>query len=103
MRSGSSPAATCTTSPGAAGAPTVTPRRAVDEPDKTIGADETFSRDTDDPEVILRELLRLSAKVAGRMRAAGVVGRTVTLRVRFADFTTITRSRTLADPTDVTR
>ncbi len=66
-----------------------------------MGADETFSRDTDDPEVIRRELLRLSAKLAGRLRAGAVVGRTVTLRVRFADFTTITRSRTLSDPTDV--
>ncbi len=83
------------------GRTTVAARRTVDEPDKSIGADETFSRDTDDPDVIRRELLRLSTKVAGRMRAAGVVGRTVTLRVRFADFTTITRSRTLNDPTDV--
>ena len=83
------------------GRTTITSRRSVDEPDKSIGADETFSRDTDDPDLIRRELLRLSAKVTGRMRAAGVVGRTVTLRVRFADFTTITRARTLADPTDV--
>jgi len=83
------------------GRTTVTPRRHVDEPDKSMGADETFSRDTDDPDVIRRELLRLSRRVTGRMRAAGVVGRTVTLRVRFADFTTITRARTLAEPTDV--
>ena len=67
-----------------------------------MGADETFGRDTDDRAVVLRELLRLSAKVTGRMRAAGVAGRTVTLKVRFADFTTITRSRTLGDATDVT-
>src|SRR3546814_2899666 len=46
---------------------------------------------------------RLSAKVATRMRVAGVAGRTITLRVRFADFTTITRSRTLTEATDVTR
>jgi DNA polymerase-4 len=81
----------------------ITPRRGHDEPDKSIGADETFSRDTDDHEVILREVLRLSAKVASRMRIAQVAGRTVTLKVRFADFTTITRSRTLAEATDVTR
>jgi DNA polymerase-4 len=37
------------------------------------------------------------------MRVAGVAGRTVTITVRFADFTTITRSRTLAEPTDVTQ
>ncbi|MEZ5095111.1 MAG: DNA polymerase IV [Nocardioides sp.] len=44
-----------------------------------------------------------SARVTGRMRVAGVAGRTVTLRVRFADFTTITRSRTLPEATDVTQ
>jgi len=82
----------------------VTARRgAEEEPDKSIGAEETFSRDTDDPEVLLRELLRLSAKVGARARAAGVVARTVTLKVRFADFTTITRSRTRGEATDVTR
>ncbi|KQV73445.1 DNA polymerase IV [Nocardioides sp. Root122] len=72
------------------------------EPERSMGADETFGRDTDDRDVIVRELLRLSARVGGRMRAAGVAGRTVTLKVRFADFTTITRSRTLPEATDVT-
>lgn len=67
-----------------------------------MGANETFSRDTDDREVIARELLRLTAKVASRMRTARVAGRTVTITVRFADFTTITRAKTLAEPTDVT-
>jgi len=81
---------------------TVTTRRGAHEPDKSMGADETFGRDIDDPAVVCRELLRLSAKVTGRMRAAGVAGRTVTIRVRFADFTTITRSRTLTEATDVT-
>ena len=81
----------------------VTARRGHDEPDKSMGADETFGRDTDDHEVIRRELLRLSAKVTARMRTARVAGRTVTLRVRFADFTTITRSRTLSEATDVTQ
>jgi DNA polymerase-4 len=82
---------------------TVTPRRGPDEPDKSMGADETFGRDTDDHEMVRRELLRLSAKVTARMRSAHVAGRTVTLRVRFADFTTITRSRTLPEATDVTQ
>ena len=81
----------------------VTARRGHDEPDKSMGADETFGRDTDDRTVLLREILRLSTKVAARMRAAGVAGRTVTLKVRFADFTTITRSRTMGEATDVTR
>jgi DNA polymerase-4 len=84
----------------------VTPRRGPDEPDepdRSMGAEETFGRDTDDPAVVLRELLRLSAKVCSRMREAQIAGRTVTLRVRFADFTTISRSRTLPEATDVTQ
>ena len=72
------------------------------QPDKSMGADVTLGRDTDDPEVMLRELLRLTAKVTARMRAAQVVGRTVTLKIRFSDFTTITRSRTRTEPSDVT-
>ena len=73
------------------------------DPDKSMGAQETFGRDTDDREIVLREMLRLAAKVTNRMRIAGVAGRTVTITVRFADFTTITRSRTLPEATDVTR
>ena len=73
------------------------------DPDKSMGANETFGRDTDDREVIVRELLRLTDRVTSRMRVAGVAGRTVTITVRFADFTTITRSRTLPEATDVTQ
>ncbi|MCD4534749.1 DNA polymerase IV [Nocardioides sp. cx-169] len=73
------------------------------EPDKSMGAQETFGRDTDDREVVLREVLKLTAKVTGRMRVAKVAGRTVSITVRFADFTTITRARTLAEATDVTQ
>ncbi|KAJ1684108.1 hypothetical protein LUZ63_020677 [Rhynchospora breviuscula] len=69
---------------------------------RSIGAEETFGHDTDDHEVVGRELLRLSATVARRARAAGLAARCVSLKVRYADFTTLTRSRTLADPTDVT-
>ncbi|MFG1701851.1 DNA polymerase IV [Nonomuraea sp. M3C6] len=70
-------------------------------PDKSIGNEETFASDVDDPEVIRRELLRLSERVAARMRKAGHVGRTVSVKLRRADFTTINRSRTLREPTDV--
>jgi DNA polymerase IV len=73
------------------------------DPDKSIGANETFGHDTDDRAEIVRELLRLTDRVTTRMRVAGVAGRTVTLTVRFADFTTITRSRTLPEATDVTQ
>jgi DNA polymerase-4 len=71
--------------------------------DRSIGAEETFATDVDDPQVVLRELLRLCERVAARVRAAEAVGRTVVIKVRFADFTTITRSRTLAERTDVAR
>jgi DNA polymerase-4 len=80
----------------------VVARRGPDEPERSIGHDETFHRDTDDATVILRELLRLSTKAAARMRSAEVAGRTITLKVRFSDFTTITRSRTLRDHTSLT-
>jgi DNA polymerase IV len=80
----------------------VTPSTSEATPDKSMGADETFSRDIDETATILRELLRLSAKVAHRLRQGKVVGRVVSIKVRFADFTTITRSKTLGDPTDIT-
>lgn len=74
---------------------------ARDERERSIGAEETFPVDVDDITAIEAEVLRLSERVAARMRAAGVVGRTVVLKVRFADFTTLTRSRTVTDPLDV--
>lgn len=80
------------------------PRRVVPETrGKSIGADETFARDVDDPRVVHREILRLSERVAARVRGEQMVARTVVLKVRFADFTTITRSRTLRQPTDLAR
>jgi DNA polymerase-4 len=78
------------------------PRRVVpDEPEKSTGHEETFNTDIDDPEVIHRELLLLSERTAGRLRTGGWLARTVSIKVRFADFATITRSRTLDVPTDV--
>jgi DNA polymerase-4 len=73
------------------------------ERERSVGAEETFARDVDDPEVILAELLRLSEKVGARLRRAGLSGATVSLKVRFADFTTITRSHTRTGPTDTSR
>ncbi len=66
-----------------------------DEPSKSVGSEETFTRDLDSQEEILREVLRLADRTAGRLRAKGLCGRTVTLKVRFSNFTTITRSKTL--------
>ena len=71
--------------------------------ERSIGSDETFPFDVDDPAYIHRELLKLSDRTAARVRAAGMVGRTISVKVRFSDFTTITRSKTLRDPTDVSR
>ncbi len=71
--------------------------------EKSIGAEETFARDVCDPEVIRRELLRLSGRTARGLRAAGCAARTVVVKLRLATFKTITRSRTLPEPTDVAR
>ncbi|MFC7492117.1 MULTISPECIES: DNA polymerase IV [unclassified Knoellia] len=71
--------------------------------EKSIGADETFEYDIDDPREIHRHLLKLSDRVAARLRAARLTGRTVSIKVRFSDFTTITRARTLREPTDTSR
>ncbi|HVU73090.1 MAG TPA: DNA polymerase IV [Mycobacteriales bacterium] len=71
------------------------------EPERSIGAEETFFHDLDDPDEICRELLRLSERTAARLRSAGLEGRTIAIKVRYADFTTISRSRTLKQPTDV--
>jgi DNA polymerase-4 len=80
------------------------PRRVTPEQvERSIGSERTFEVDVVDDVVLRRELLRLSEKVAARLRAVGQAGRTVSVKVRFADFTTVTRSRTLPYPTDVAR
>ncbi|HET9138208.1 DNA polymerase IV [Actinophytocola sp.] len=76
------------------------------EPDvaeKSIGAEETFDVDVADRGAVRRELLRLSERTAASLRGRGLRGRTVSIKVRFGDFTTITRSRTLPVATDVTQ
>jgi len=71
--------------------------------EKSVGAEETFDVDVSDPDVIRRELLRLSRRTARSLRSSGCATRTVVIKLRKADFKTITRSRTLAEPTDLTR
>jgi DNA polymerase-4 len=71
------------------------------EAPKSIGHEETFERDLDDTQEIVRELLHLSGRVAARLRDDGYRARTVTLKVRLANFTTLSRARTLPDATDV--
>lgn len=70
--------------------------------EKSIGAEETFEVDHFDRELLKRELLRLSERSASQLRAKGLRSRTVSIKVRFADFTTITRSKTLRVATDLT-
>ncbi len=73
------------------------------EPDqqlKSVGHEETFAHDHHEHETLNREAVRMSDGVAWRLRRAGLAGRTVTLKVRFADFQTITRSSTLPATVD---
>jgi DNA polymerase-4 len=72
------------------------------EPDKSISAAETFAQDIDDPEEILQEFLRLTEKAAARLRENGFYAKTISIKVRFADFSTISRSKTLPLPIDST-
>lgn len=69
--------------------------------EKSIGAEETFATDIGDPDLIRRELLRLAGRTARSLRSSGYAARTISVKLRRADFTTITRSRTLPEPTDV--
>lgn len=66
---------------------------------RSIGAEETFETDLDDEDAIAAELLRLSDRIASRVMDAGVRARTITVKIRCADFQTYTRSRTIGHPT----
>jgi DNA polymerase-4 len=67
---------------------------------KSVSAEETFERDLTDLDVLGREIDSMAARVGGRLRASAYSGRTVTLKLRRYDFTTLTRSQTLSQPTD---
>lgn len=67
---------------------------------KSIGHEQTFSRDITDLDTVKKELLSLSTKVARRMRRHGVTGRTITVKVKYNDFVQVTRSETLVKSTD---
>ena len=67
---------------------------------KSVGHEQTFARDLTAADDLGREVVRMSDAVATRLRAAGLAGRTVTLKVRFASFRTITRSSTVPEPID---
>ncbi|MDQ1462353.1 MAG: polymerase [Actinomycetota bacterium] len=77
-------------------------RAVVPERDaKSIGAEETFGTDLHTPTACERELVRLADRACARLRSAGLTARTVNIKIRFGDFETRTRARTLPEPTDV--
>ncbi len=67
---------------------------------KSIGHEDTYDADIRDPAAIRKEILGLADRVAARLRRHGVKGWTVTLKVKYADFTLITRAVTLLRTTD---
>ncbi|MGI8881811.1 MAG: DNA polymerase IV [Jatrophihabitans sp.] len=73
-----------------------------DRVEKSISSDRTFDLDLTDLTDVRRELLRLSEEVGSRLRGQMLVGRTVGIKVRYADFRTVTRVRTLGDWTEDT-
>jgi len=72
------------------------------DPARSVGHEHTFDVDTSDRETIERTLLAMSDGVAGRLRSAGVRASTVAVKIRDSSFRTITRQRTLSEPTDMT-
>jgi DNA polymerase-4 len=75
----------------------------VYEPDKSIGHEHTFDVDVFKPTEIEAEILRLSDLVASRLRSRELVGRTISVKLRFNDFSTITRSQTIKGYTNTTQ
>jgi len=67
---------------------------------KSIGHEDTYDEDIRDREAIGKELLSLAHRVSSRLRRKGFRGRTVTLKVKYHDFTQVTRAATLPSPTD---
>jgi len=72
------------------------------DPAKSVGHEHTFDTDTSDPDVIERTLLGMADGVASRLRSAGVRASTIAVKIRDSSFRTITRQRTLREPTDMT-
>jgi len=73
----------------------------VEREEKSLSREVTFAEDVGDREVLRKTLLSLSEDVARRLRKRGLQGRTVKLKLRYADFTTLTRQVTLDAPTDL--
>jgi DNA polymerase-4 len=67
---------------------------------KSISQETTFARDMRDDRLLANTLRELSAEVGRRLRRAGIAGSTVRIKLRWPDFTTLTRQVTLSQPTD---
>ncbi len=67
---------------------------------KSVSQETTFARDVSDDKQLADTIRKLSAQVGHRLRRAGIAGLTVKLKLRWPDFTTLTRQVTLAQPTD---
>lgn len=72
----------------------------VSRQEKSIGSEETFAADVSDDDVLRAELLRLGHRTASRLRAARLRAGGVSIKLRYADFSTLTRSRQLTEPVD---
>jgi DNA polymerase IV len=81
----------------------IDPREVVpDRETKSVSNETTFPADIADRDALRAVLLQLVEQVGWRLRNQGLAGRTVQLKARYADFTTVTRAHTLAAPTDTT-
>jgi DNA polymerase-4 len=67
---------------------------------KSMGAEDTFEEDLTDPELLRSHVHSQALRVGRRLRRAGAKARVVQLKVKFSDFTSLTRRATLAQPTD---
>jgi len=81
--------------------------RAIDDRDvepereaKSIGSEETFSDDITEPKEVRKQLLRMADAVARRCREHGLTARTITLKIRYGDFSNVSRAKTLDVPVD---
>jgi DNA polymerase-4 len=72
----------------------------VDRARKSISEEQTFGQDIDDPIELAAQLRELAIDLCGRLEQRGLQGRTIGIKVRLADFTTVTRARTLAERTN---
>jgi DNA polymerase-4 len=70
---------------------------------KSISVEETYEEDLDTPDVIETALLAHAQRLSGRLRRSGLRARTITLKIRYSDFTTLTRTQTVASALDGAR